>query len=322
MSGSIPDPSDLPLIPADSEHDCLLRIRQALSGLEGARRRVAECVLASPWEARGLSIDQLADRSGSSENAVTRFARAVGYPGYRAFSQALSVDLGRTLGASHSYPQAIAQNPSTAQDGLVQVVARVFDLELTCIRDTLSNLDELAVHRAISALAEAPRILLIGTGSAAPLCQVAQYRLSNTGLLATWTADPMVMVSEAHLLGPGDVVLAVSHSGQSRATVDVLNYAQRQRRATTICITAVRGSRIVEFADIAFIVFGPNVSVGTGQFSARVSGMVLLEAIATAVAVKRYGQQGPDLHELSEMLSRINDIGRGWKPARLGGNEK
>jgi len=47
--------------------------------------------------------------------------------------------------------------------------------------------------------------------------------------------------------------------------------------------------------------------------------MVLPEAIATAVAVRTYGDTVPNLDELSEVTARINNLGRGWKPPRARG---
>ncbi len=302
-----------------SPDSCLTRMRQLLPEMQGVCRKVGEYILVNPGEAYSLSIQELAARSGTSENAVSRFARSLGYPGYRAFSQALSLDVGRNLGVSHDHPLEIVKNLSKDEDRTDRLVGRVFQLEIECIRDTLTSLDGRQVERAVIALAKAPRILIIGTGSAAPLCQMAQYRFSSIGLQAAWTADPMVMVAEVSLLGPKDVVLGISYSGQSRATIEALNYSRNRRRATTVCITAARGSRISEFADIELVAFGPKVSVGRGQFSARVSGIVLLEAIATAVAVKRFGGTNPSFDELNEMQTRINNIGPGWKPARTSG---
>src|SRR5688572_8579650 len=71
----------------------LARIRRALPALTGALRVCAEYVLANTWEVRGLSIYQLAARTGVSTNAVNRFTRRLGYSGYREFSQDLTLEL-------------------------------------------------------------------------------------------------------------------------------------------------------------------------------------------------------------------------------------
>ncbi|MCC6179655.1 MAG: MurR/RpiR family transcriptional regulator [Chloroflexi bacterium] len=319
MSAVRASPSDSFADPSDPNDGCLGRLRQVLPTLDGARRRVAEQIVRDPRSVQGLSIGDLARLCGVSENAVSRLTHAAGYSGYRAFSQALLVDLGRLLGESHDQPLDVLRQTDEAGDSLTGLVARVFDLEIACIRDTLANLAEPSLEQAIGLLASARRVALIGTGSAAPLCQMAHYRLSNLGLWVAWTADPMVMVSEVAQCGPGDVVLGVSYSGQSRATVEVLGYARERRRASTVALTAVASSRIFDVSDVALLIAGPNVSAGSRQFSARISGMVLLEALATAVAVKKHGTSVPGLSELGEVQARINNVGRSWRPAFAGG---
>ncbi len=307
-----------PPLTANGMHDnCLNRVRQSLTHLDGARKSVAESILKSPWAVYGLSIGELARLSSVSENAVNRFARTLGYSGYRDFSRALSLDLGRTLGSFHSQPIEAIQQRSPEETTPAHLIARVFDLELAAMRDTITNLDDEQVTRAVTALARASRILFIGTGSAAPLCQMAQYRCSNLGLVAAWTADPMVMISEASSLVAGDVVLAVSYAGQTWATLEALDYARTKRHATTIALTAVQGARISEIAEISLIVFGPDLSIGSMQFAARTAGMVLLEAMISAVSVEKFGTAPPTLDEFSDMQVKINNVGPKWQPARL-----
>jgi RpiR family transcriptional regulator, carbohydrate utilization regulator len=189
---------------------------------------------------------------------------------------------------------------------------------LECLRDTIANLDEPQLQGAVTALAEARRILLLGTGAAAAICQLAQYRLSNIGVSAAWASDSMVMLSEVNQLGAADVLVGVSYSGRTRVTVELMEVARR-RGVTTIALTAARNTPLAACADIPFVVFGPNVSVRSGQFSARVSGMVLLEALVTAVALQRQGDVMAGLEEFGEPQARINNLGPTWKPGRRHG---
>lgn len=291
----------------EPDDGCLSRVERSLPTLDGVRRRIAEYLVAQPWEAQGLSIGELADRAEVSENAISRFAKTLRYSGYREFAQALSLDLGRRLGTAHSHPLEIVAGLSAGSSTSAELVSRVFELELSCITNTAANLDGERLEGAINALCKAARILFIGTGSAAPICQMAHYRFSNIRLLTTWTSDPMFMVSEVEMLNPGDVIVGVSHSGRTRATYDVLQYAHR-RGVTTISITAIGHSPIAEVADINLVVFGPRFSPSSGQFGARVSEMVLMEAIATAISVKKYGESVPELGELGDAQARINNL--------------
>src|SRR5690606_39826675 len=60
--------------------------------------------------------------------------------------------------------------------GPLDLVQRVMSLEVECMQDTLANLSEPALRHLVTALAGAPSVLLIGTGTAAPLCQMFAYR--------------------------------------------------------------------------------------------------------------------------------------------------
>lgn len=305
----------LPAEGAVSDDSCLARVEDLLGTVEGARRKVAEWVLTEPWNASRLSIVELARETGTSENAVTRFTRALGYRGYREFCQALNLDLGRRIGVLHTQPVEVV--PAGKDHTTQSVFTGVFDLEVGCIKDTVAALDWTQVERAVSLLAGAGRILLAGTGSAAPVCQMAQYRFSNLGIAASWTADPMVMLSELAMLGPGDVLLAVSHSGRSRSTVEMTDLA-RSRGVPTVSITVDGASPLVSASEVALVICGPRTSPATAQFGARVSELVLLEAMATAVADTRFDGDRSHVEELATLQGRYNNIEPDWRRQRRG----
>src|SRR5918995_5317001 len=200
----------------------LARIRRALPSLSGTGRACAEYVLANAWEVRGQPIAEVAARADVSPNAVNRFSRALGYAGYRTFSQALALELGKILGAAYALPASLTDHASAAASngaasggdgesgGAGAVLRRVFELEIEALRDTLGTLDGEA-ERAVEALAQAQQVLFIGTGAAAAISELAAYRLKVLGIRAAWAADPGAIAPEIHLLAPGDVVCAVSY---------------------------------------------------------------------------------------------------------------
>jgi hypothetical protein len=161
---------------APDEDGPLTRIRRTLPSLTGTGQACANYVQANAWELRGLPIADVAARAGVSPNAVNRLSRAIGYEGYRAFSQALTLELGRILGAAYALPASGTDLPGTDLPGTDRtngvgtdaaalaggagvVLRRVFELEIEALRDTLATLDR-AAERAVEALAEAQQVLL------------------------------------------------------------------------------------------------------------------------------------------------------------------
>ena len=295
----------------------LARIRRALPSLTGTGRACADHVLAHAWEVRGQSIADLAARAGVSPNAVNRFSRTLGYEGYRAFSHALTLELGQILGAAYALPASVADLPGspgstgTAEPGAAAsvgdassvgaVLRRVFELEIEALRDTLATLDA-AAERAVEALAEAQQVLFIGTGAAAAVAELAAYRLKVLGIRATSASDPGSITPELHLMGPGDVLCAISYHGATRHILEAIEHA-RDRGVTTIGITAVPGSPVARGADIRLVAFGQQTALGFGQFASRVAAATLLDALAAGVAWRR-GDAVEHATQLVAMMQR------------------
>src|SRR5262245_5271095 len=87
----------------------LARLKQHLPYLRGTSQRLGAFIVENPWEARGLSINDLADRASVSVNSVVRLTRDLGFRGYRDFSQALTLDLGKVLGSAYGLPPSVAE---------------------------------------------------------------------------------------------------------------------------------------------------------------------------------------------------------------------
>src|SRR5436309_133746 len=68
---------------AEPSVGALARLKQHLPHLKGTSHRIATFVVENPWEARGLSINDLADRVGVSVNSVVRLTRDLAFRGYR-----------------------------------------------------------------------------------------------------------------------------------------------------------------------------------------------------------------------------------------------
>jgi DNA-binding MurR/RpiR family transcriptional regulator len=238
-----------------------------------------------------------------AENSVSRFCHALGFSGYRDFSTALAIALGRVIGAAYSLPEKVARPSATRDDW--SVLADIFAIELQCLRDTLEHLDRDSWRAAVEAVSNAGRVLCLGMASTAPLATMAAFRLSYIGTPAAWSSDPMEMLVQVGLLGEGDVALGISYTGQTARTIDALRLA-RQRRATTIGLTTVAGSLLAETAEIPLIIFGPDIALGHGQFAARVAGLAIIDALVAAVCARQFEGIPPQVGWINDHTHTMN----------------
>jgi DNA-binding MurR/RpiR family transcriptional regulator len=303
---------DVTTLASETEPTCRENIVRVIPTLRGPRAAVGQYILDNAWAIRGMSVAQLADHAGVSESAVVRFALAAGYSGYRELSQALAFDLGRSLGLYHSHPGDLVFTGDAVEQGDVSIIRGVVALEVECMQDTLASLSEPLLHRVITSVSRARSVLLIGTGTAAPLAQMFSYRLASLGIAVSWESDPMMMVAQASRLGEPDVVFGISYSGRSRDTVQTLGYCQ-SRGVETIGLTATTNSPMATVCNVLLTVFSHTVSTRAAQFSARVAGLALLEGIATAVAESRSDDSMARLESIGVNQSQMNDLPDDWR---------
>lgn len=317
----MPEVSDTSEVPEGTPVGALARLRECRATLAGSTRQVGEFVLANPWEVRGLSIGDLAAHVGVSVNTVNRLTRELGYRGYREFMQALALDLGKILGSAYSVP--VVGAPPLGQDGkpdLLGVIRHTLQVEQLSLQETMRQLDNAAVLRAVRALAGAQSVLLVGTGSGVPVCAAAAYRLTFLGIRAVACSDPATSIVELHLLRPGDVLFAISHHGAAQQVIYALQLA-RQRGLTTLCLTAAARSPAAQAADVTLVSCGYEASGVSGQFASRVVGAAMVEALVTAVAWHKYGGVPPHVEDLlrdQQEMHRPAPAGQPALPHQLG----
>jgi DNA-binding MurR/RpiR family transcriptional regulator len=256
----------------------LARLASLLPSLRESERKIAEYVLANAAEVVFLSITELADRTGTSEATVIRFARQLDYSGYAAFKIALALD---RRAAATSLPTEL-----TATGDVAGIKQRVLQLSIESLRDTAQLLDDSALERAVDALVAARRIEIYGVGGSAVVAQHAYMAFMQIGLPAYAVIDPHLQVASATQLGPRDVALAISQSGSSRDTVEALQHA-RQAGATCLCITRYARSPITRVAHVTLLAAARPTTIGGLPAFADVAQFAIIDVLAASAAARR-----------------------------------
>ena len=75
------------------------------------------------------------------------------------------------------------------------------------------------LSQAVEEICAGRRIHLFGVGASGLLAMDFLYKSSRIGIPATYHADAHTNLATASLLGPEDIVIAISYSGETRETV-------------------------------------------------------------------------------------------------------
>jgi DNA-binding MurR/RpiR family transcriptional regulator len=249
-----------------------------------ALRKVAEAILASPGEAARLTIVDLAERSRTSTATITRFCRALGFAGYAELRVAVATETGRV--AQQTWQTDIGQE-ILPDDSLEKVLGVVSGNDIRLIQETGDQLDLAVVAKVAQAVAGAGRVLLFGVSSSAAVASEMEYRLQRIRI-PTWSrSDAHSALTDAALLGQGDVAIGISHSGRTREVIEVLAEAG-SHGAITVAVTSHPRSPLAEVAELVLTTSSRETTFRADGFAAIHSQLLVLDVVYVSVAQRTY----------------------------------
>ncbi|MEU2455956.1 MurR/RpiR family transcriptional regulator [Streptomyces sp. NPDC012765] len=260
---------------------------------------VADAVAADPATCARLTVSALAEHTGTSEATVVRTARLLGYPGYRDLRLALAA-----LAAQQESGAAPAVTVDIAvDDPLADVVAKLAHEEAQTLTDTAAALDLTQLAAAVTALAAARRIDIYGVGASALVGQDLAQKLLRIGLFAHAHSDPHLAVTGAVQLRPGDVAVAITHSGTTGDVIEPLRVAFG-RGATTVALTGRPNSPVTRHADLVLATSAAReTQLRPAAMSSRTSQLLVVDCLFVGVAQQTYDTAAPALTASYEALA-------------------
>jgi DNA-binding MurR/RpiR family transcriptional regulator len=258
------------------------RVHGLLPSLSPAQARVAQEVLRDPAGVASSTIGELAARCGTSLPSVTRFCVALGLTGYAELRLALAAECGRSTGWQRGTGSEVGPD-----DSLDDVLRTLLSADTRALEDTVAELDVRALAEAVHAVSDARRIDLYAVGGSASVAEDLRLRLHRVGRGANCWSDVHNALTSASLLGPGDVALGISHSGETIEVLEPLDRAGRQG-ARTVAVTNYPRSPLAQAADIVLVTAARDVTFRTGGLAGRHAQMIVLDALYLGVAQRDY----------------------------------
>ncbi|MEW1974238.1 MurR/RpiR family transcriptional regulator [Microbacterium profundi] len=263
----------------------LVRMRAIYPELRPSEQRIAALFLASPGDTAELSIAELARRCDTSTTSVIRFCKRLGFDHVRELRNHVLRDVARERFDSAALPEV--SGDIDRDDTLADIVAKVSLAETLSLADTAKVLDTDALLASVHAIAAAPRIDIFGVGASAIVGLDLQRKLTRIGRTALEWSDPHAAWTSAATLQPGNVAIAVSHTGSTTDTIEFLMLARRSG-ATTIAITNHAGAPLADQADIVLTTAARETGFRSGALGSRIAQLMVVDCIFIGVAQSNY----------------------------------
>ncbi|MEA4883113.1 MAG: MurR/RpiR family transcriptional regulator [Clostridia bacterium] len=260
-------------------HYCLPLISGKLPSLRPSEQKVAEFIMGNPHDVVDMSSMQLGTAAGVSESTVVKCSQRLGFDGFVQLKLALARDL------VAAPPTAFGE--VEPEDEADVVMNKVFHANSMALSDTAKVLDPEQLERAAALVAGATSTTFFGMGASGIVALDAKQKFMRIGVAAECELDPHMQLTRVSLLGPKDVVVIVSHSGETADALEVLRLAQ-DVGASTICITNHPHSSVAEHAGIVLLTSAAEGSMRGGALASRIAQLSVVDCLFVLVAMSRY----------------------------------
>ncbi len=141
------------------------------------------------------------------------------------------------------------------------------------IASHVALVDEGEIEALLDAILRAGKVFVYGAGRSGFMMQALAMRLGHLGLRA-W----VVGETTTPAIGPGDLLVAGTGSGQTRITLAIVEAASA-RGARTACITAHRSSPVAAASDLVVAIPSPVTKVDTVRPSRQPPGSLFEQCL-------------------------------------------
>lgn len=255
------------------------RIRMLLPTCTPLEAQVVSALLNQRSFDAQTTLKSVAGEAGVSEALVVKIAKKLGFDGFR--------ELRAALAEYNQLPVAEMHRELSPADTTRDIVEKVFRTSIKALEETLAILDEATLERAADLLYRARRRDFYGLGGSAQIARDVAHKFLRIGYQAFVHDDAHVMLMSASLLGPEDVVVAFSHSGQTASVLDAVRLARRQR-VKIIAVSNFAASPLADLTDVLLCSTAEGSPLTGENAAARIAQLNILDALFVMVAQRDY----------------------------------
>jgi arabinose-5-phosphate isomerase len=203
---------------------------------------------------------------------------------------------------------------SATPDPCLATAVRVLELEAEAVRALVARINESFIRALDLAAACTGKIVVTGMGKSGIICKKIAATLSSTGSPAIFLHAAEALHGDVGQLGPSDVILALSKSGETGEILQILNVVKRLG-LPLIAMSGNPDSTLARFADVNLDVSVAEEACpfGLAPTTSTAAALAMGDALAMAL-MQRKGFQLEDFAcfhpagSIGKKLLRVGDL--------------
>ena len=269
-----------------------LKLREVKNDLSIKELEVAQYIMTHTQTVKNMSIQTLAKLNYVSTSTILRLCNKLGYSGFSDFK----VDL--ISSSPQKFGTDILQDDINLNDTLEDVNRKVQAMEKSSIDETHSIVNLKALDNAIDLIITSNKIVIFGVGSSGLVGKELEYQLIKIKKDINCHFDAHISRSIVSTLGKNDLIIIISHSGETPECVELLKLAE-SLKVPSIAITKMGQSQISLLANIVLHTTSMEHASRLIPIRSKISQISVMNMLLTNLFIRKY-----DKHLLEQTQNR------------------
>jgi RpiR family transcriptional regulator, carbohydrate utilization regulator len=234
-----------------------------------SEKRIADYILDHPERIYKISINELAKIIDVSLPTVFRFAKTLGFEGFKDFKVELIKDMAIGLNISVE---------NTEDSSIENITNNIFQKDIHNLKETLSIINYDDLKKAVDNILTSKRIIFFAVSSSISVAMESYSKFIRAGFSCYYNPDTYSQTIVSLQTNTYDTAIAISFSGESTETLRCLRNA-KENGAKTIAVTTFMKSSITKYADIVFLTAPVSSHYQKIDMPSKISQNALLDSI-------------------------------------------
>ena len=251
--------------------DYLIKIKERWDEFTPSDKKIGEYIVDNPQEIVECNTLDLAELIDTSQSAIIRFVKKIGYKGYIDFK----IDVAKSLEETN---ELFLDEVITKNESIESIISKSKNNVLATVEKTYALIDTEAIKRAIEDINKANNIYLAGVGSSGLICEDFSYKLQRSGKKVFYQVDAHTNLALVTNIDKDDLLISISYSGLTKEILIASEYAKKVG-AKVISISKSLNSTLPQNSDELLLIPEIEKEMRYGAISSRLSSQIITDIL-------------------------------------------
>lgn len=279
--------------------DYLIKIKERWDEFTPSDKKIGEYIVDNPEQIVNYNTLELADLIDTSQSAIIRFIKKIGYKGYIDFK----IDVAKSLEESNDF---FLDEVITKNESIENIISKSKNNVLATVEKTYALIDTEAIKRAIDDINKANNIYLAGVGSSGLICEDFSYKLQRSGKRVFYQVDAHTNLALVTNIDKDDLLIAISYSGLTKEILIASEYAKKVG-AKVISISKSLNSTLAHNSNELLLIPEIEREMRYGAISSRLSSQIITDILYYGYVAANTEKVNENMRTSKELTNKLKD---------------